>query len=44
MHSETQVRRSRGQLGRDVQAKLGRMLQTFYDDIVKEGVPEQFND
>jgi hypothetical protein len=44
MHTETQIRRSRGQLGRDVQAKLGRMLQTFYDDIVKEGVPEQFNE
>jgi Anti-sigma factor NepR len=44
MHTETQIRRSRGQLGRDVQAKLGRMLQIFHDDIVKEGVPEQFNE
>ena len=44
MRTETQIRRSRGQLGRDVQANLGRMLQIFHDDIVKEGVPEQFNE
>jgi Anti-sigma factor NepR len=42
MHGETQTRRFRGRLGRDVQAKLGRTLQTFHDDVVKEGVPEQF--
>ena len=42
MHAETQIRRPRGRLGRDVQAKLGRILQTFYDDVVSEGVPDRF--
>lgn len=31
-------------LGRDVQFKIGQHLRTMYDEVVKQGVPEQFND
>lgn len=34
--------RSRGRLGRDVQSKLGKTLQAYFDDVVKEGVPDRF--
>jgi hypothetical protein len=44
MHADNQIRRPRGRLGRDVQAKVGRILQTFYDDVVGEGVPDRFKD
>ena len=29
-------------LGRDVQAKIGQHLRTMYDEVVSEGVPDQF--
>ena len=44
MHADNQIRRRGGRLGRDVQAKLGRILQTFYDDVVGEGVPDRFKE
>jgi len=44
MHADTQNRRRGGRLGRDVQAKLGNILQTFYDDVVGEGVPDRFKE
>jgi hypothetical protein len=30
-------------LGRDVQAKIGQHLRTMYDEVVKQGVPDQFS-
>lgn len=35
-------RKYRGRLGRDVQSKLGKTLQAYFDDVVKEGVPDRF--
>lgn len=31
-------------LGRDIQVKIGQHLRTMYDEVVKQGVPDQFND
>ena len=31
-------------LGRDVQAKIGQHLRTMYDEVVKQGVPDQFSE
>ena len=31
-------------LGRDIQFKIGQHLRTMYDEIVKQGVPDQLND
>jgi hypothetical protein len=31
-------------LGRDVQAKIGQHLRTMYDEVVKQGVPDHFNE
>jgi len=40
---ETRSKR-RGRLGRDVQTKLGKTLQAYFDDVVKEGVPDRFRE
>jgi hypothetical protein len=42
MQTEIHTRKPRGRLGRDVQTKLGKTLQAYFDDVVKEGVPERF--
>jgi hypothetical protein len=42
MQNELQTRKRRGRLGRDVQNKLGKTLQAYFDDVVKEGVPDRF--
>lgn len=42
MQNDTEPRRGRGRLGRDVQTKLGKTLQAYFDDVVKEGVPDRF--
>jgi hypothetical protein len=42
MQNEIQSRKRRGRLGRDVQTKLGKTLQAYFDDVVKEGVPDKF--
>lgn len=42
MHNDLQQRSRRGRLGRDVQTKLGKTLQAYFDDVVKEGVPDRF--
>jgi hypothetical protein len=34
----------RGRIGRDVQIRLGKTLQAYFDDVVKEGVPDRFKD
>jgi len=44
MQSDVQTRKRRGRLGRDAQAKLGKILQAYFDDVVKEGVPDRFSD
>jgi hypothetical protein len=44
MQNEIQTRKRRGRLGRDVQSKLGKTLQAYFDDVVKEGVPDRFKD
>jgi len=31
-------------LGRDIQFKIGQHLRTMYDEVVKQGVPNQFSD
>ena len=31
-------------LSREVQARLGQQLRTMYDDVVNQGVPDQFNE
>jgi len=42
MQTEVQARKTRGRLNRDVQSKLGRVLQNYFDDMVKQGVPDRF--
>jgi hypothetical protein len=42
MHDEIHTRKHRGRLGRDAQVKLGKTLQAYFDDVVKEGVPDRF--
>ena len=44
MQNELHTRKARGRLGRDVQTKLGRTLQAYFDDVVKEGVPDRFKE
>jgi len=44
MQNEIQTRKHHGRLGRDVQSKLGKTLQAYFDDVVKEGVPDRFRD
>jgi hypothetical protein len=39
-----QQRRTRGRLTRDVQNKLGKVLQNYFDDVVKQGVPDRFKE
>ena len=31
-------------LGREVQARIGQQLRALYDDVVKEGVPQNISD
>ena len=42
MQNEMQSHRTKGRLGRDVQTRLGKTLQAYFDDVVKEGVPDRF--
>ena len=44
MQTDLQTRKRRGRLGRDVQTKLGKTLQAYFDDVIKEGVPVRFKD
>jgi Anti-sigma factor NepR len=44
MQNEIHTRKRRGRLGRDTQAKLGKILNAYFDDVVKEGVPDRFRD
>ena len=42
MQNELHMHKGRGRLGRDVQSRLGKTLQAYFDDVVKEGVPDRF--
>lgn len=42
MQNDIHTRKRRGRLGRDAQIKLGKTLQAYFDDVVKEGVPDRF--
>jgi hypothetical protein len=42
MQNEVHPHKTRGRLGRDVQSRLGKTLQAYFDDVVKEGVPDRF--
>lgn len=44
MQAGMQTRKRPGRLGRDVQIKLGKTLQAYFDDVVKEGVPDRFKE
>ena len=44
MQTDLQTRKRRGRLGRDVQTKLGKTLQAYFDDVIKEVVPDRFKD
>ena len=43
MHqNEMPIRKSRGRLSRNTLETLGKVLDVFYDDVRKEGVPDRF--
>jgi hypothetical protein len=42
MQNDIHARKRRGRLGRDAQIKLGKTLQAYFDDVIKEGVPDRF--
>jgi hypothetical protein len=35
-------RKRKGELSKDVQARIGSQLRAMHDDIVREGVPDRF--
>lgn len=37
-------RKSEVRLGREVQARIGQQLRAMYDDVVRQGVPNQIAD
>ena len=44
MQNETPMRKTRGRLTRDTLDKLGKVLEGFYDDVRKQGVPDRFTE
>ena len=44
MQNEMRTRRTRGRLSRETMDKLGKVLEGFYADVRKEGVPDKFKD
>jgi Anti-sigma factor NepR len=42
--TEVPIRRTRGRLSRNTLETLGKVLDVFYDDVRKEGVPDRFKD
>lgn len=44
MQMDTNQRKPRGRLGRDVQSKIGQQLRSMYDNVVSEGVPNRFTE
>jgi len=43
-HTEAVTRKTRGRLNRNTLDTLGKVLEVFYDDVRKEGVPDRFKD
>ena len=41
-HTELSTRKTRGRLSRNTLDTLGKVLEVFYDDVRKEGVPDRF--
>src|SRR5436190_23357009 len=41
MQGDIQTRSKRGRLSREALGKLGRVLETYFDDVRKEGVPDR---
>ncbi len=37
-------RKRKGELSKDIQARIGSQLRAMHDDIVREGVPDRFVD
>ena len=44
MQGEIQTRGKRGRLSREALVKLGRVLETYFDDVRNEGVPDRFKE
>lgn len=42
MQGDVQLRRSRGRLSRESLVKLGKVLETYFDNVRREGVPDRF--
>jgi hypothetical protein len=43
-HNDVPTRKTRGRLSRHTIEQLGRVLDVFYDDVRKEGVPDRFKE
>ncbi len=44
MQTDAPVRKAGGRLSRDVQRRLGDILQRVYDDVIRQGVPDRFKE
>jgi len=42
MQGEIQTRKARGRLSREALIRLGRVLETYFDHVRGEGVPDRF--
>ena len=42
MQGDIQTRKSRGRLSREALIRLGRVLETYFDHVRREGVPDRF--
>jgi hypothetical protein len=42
--NDVPTRKTRGRLSRHTIEQLGRVLDVFYDDVRKEGVPDRFKE
>jgi hypothetical protein len=44
MHSDIGTRKARGRLNRETMNKLGKVLESYYDDVRNQGVPDRFKE
>lgn len=42
MQGDVQTRKARGRLSREALVRLGRVLETYFDHVRREGVPDRF--
>jgi hypothetical protein len=42
MQGDVQTRKARGRLSREAMIRLGRVLETYFDNVRREGVPDRF--